>query len=445
VLTFWFFQKFQLRENDSKSVLGRLKNDKEGRKEHGILYMKQHSSSNLYSWYGKDVCITPGHDASLSSNGKCICRKGWSGKRCGIPQKLRDENWMKDPNLLASMQIKKEPRRIIYILSDFFYDFTILELNLKHIGDMIDVFIISEDQSLYSYRNGSLLSRFQDGYLSYYQDRFLYVNLTNLDSKSSVDKLHYTVDQGLRLVSDMRPDDVILFATPQDIYSKKFLIFLKVFHNYPLPIHCKQEKYLYGLYYKLLDDHQLQDYNSKLIKMQKTGSTGQIIPAKNSKSKISKTSHYNDTVLSPIYGSDDWPNTCAISVHTFSLIFEGKVKRLNNEEHLYKDKIKKFYNNLQQPLFPWIYPTAGISCHLCATNTQIFYKLQRLHDTRTPNWFVRNDLENNLEYISLLKAGGLDEYRKGAVPGSDSDKYLDDIGNRKFEMVKVVMHLQEVL
>ena len=431
MIAIWFF--FPEKEAYSDSVLGRLKNELKNRPDDGILYLKDNPNHGLFSWYGKDVCIYEGHSPAGSKPGHCLCKEGWAGKRCGLPEDLLLTKWLSDPLLVAGMQASNRPRRIVYVISDFFYDSKVLEINLKFLGNLLDVVIISEDENIYKYKNESLLSMFHQRFLQEYHNKFVYINISHISSSSHVDKMQYTLDRGLQLLSDVRIDDILLIGTPNDIFDRKFLVFLKVFHNYPVPIHCDQRKLLYGPHWKSpgVVGHSLANEKQEIIYKKVNSISHQnkssVVTKSNEKitsEEDSKT--FSNLKLLELYGhnlkssavTSNWPVTCALSIHLFNLVFEGKFSRMSQEKLLYKDPHLSLFDNAKMPVFPWIFPNTGWSCHFCHSNKYILRKLEHYPYTKTPDWVINNNDKTNLDFINHLRITGQDENLEQALPNS---------------------------
>ena len=414
----WYYSKHHTALNSSDSILSRLQRvrSSSSHSEEGILHLRGDSleSQQLFSWYGKDVCITEGHNQSLSQEGKCICKSQWAGKRCGLPRSLLKATWMSDINLVKALQVRRKPKQIVVVINDFILDFDLLELNVRVIADIVDVFIISENCNIYAAQNQSLLSKIQNGFLQTYHDKFVYVNLNDSMCESFIDCLHYTTDKGLKLISGMRPDDLLLFSSSEVLFNREFILFLKVFHNYPLPIQChRSTKFLYDFSWKLPDNIYYKSSKPSSVTTSKINNR-----EKRTESDSKEFSNRRFVQLYPFIkekSGDDDLYFCAISIHLFTNVFENKVNRLNDIELLYKEKHQTFFDSLRQPVFPWKYHGSHTSCHFCQHNDGIYFKVLRLRSASLLG-VTADDKEKIMERIKILRHEGKDEFKNKAMP-----------------------------
>lgn len=472
----WYFSG---KKQSQKSLLIRLGDGSDPSVLPGILHLADDPALDVFKWYGADACVKEGSDPSLSTSGHCSCLPGWGGKRCGLPQSLLGVRWMTEPVLVAGLQVRKRPRRILLVVSDFLQDFRLLELNFRTLADLVDVFIVGEVESRYTRRNESLVSRVRRGYAKEYHEKIVYVNISDHSASSPIDKLHYTTDRGLRLLSDLRTDDILLFATAEHVFNRDFVVFLKLFHNYPQPVLCDTKKYLYGFHWKVGDgvdrDLQKRVYSTNQYHLARKGrsvdgqgANGRVNQVRDGaksvnskkngekasndkngssgKKEVMEETHLKTTTpgldslqFADLYGAfpllmaekqlSSLPRTCALSVHLFSNVFESKVTRLHDEELIFKPQHLTFFESLQQPLFPWTYSNSGWVCHLCMmTPPTIFEKLHAQSPKDRPKWFDAKRYRDMLQVISDLKAAGKDEYLRQAV---ETGIRLDDADSLK--------------
>ncbi|XP_066955137.1 uncharacterized protein [Macrobrachium rosenbergii] len=107
---FWFFQPM----DPAKQFLKRLFT--EGGQT--ILHLRDQPTVTMYATYGKDLCVREGTLVKASSEGNCVCRPGWKGKRCGVPEIMQRTDWMQNPELSKNIQLRKRPRRVILLMRE---------------------------------------------------------------------------------------------------------------------------------------------------------------------------------------------------------------------------------------------------------------------------------------------------------------------------------------
>lgn len=307
----------------------------------------------------QQVCIREGSESTLTADGKCMCRPGYGGKRCGLPHSVLQLPWMAEKELVAGLQVRKKPRRLILVINDFFYDFDMLELSVRMLADLVEVFIIGEAEIDYGDRkNDTLVAALQRGYLQEDHHKLVYVNISHVSGANPLEKLHATTDGGLRLLSDIRPDDILIFSNPEQLFSRDFLMFLKIFHNYPQPVICQLDKYLHGLYWKVINptssDNEIivrvaNNFDSSLKRDHNAGSDayhlrrrGKRSAVANAKESPEKDEYSEEVITTPSYNNILYVNrfgessiapgesggVCGVSVHVFSTVFNNKVMNI---------------------------------------------------------------------------------------------------------------------
>lgn len=355
-LGFWFFSQPL---DPPKEFLRRLFN--EGGQS--ILHLIDQPMSTYYSVFGKDMCVKEGTVTENSSQGNCVCRDGWVGQRCGVPKVIQRTEWMKDRELTQKLQLKKRVRRVI-LVTPFSYENDIFETNVNELNELVDVFVIGEtNYTLANIQNSlPLLVKLKSGWLKDYQKKIIYVpvNEKDLMTGTLTQKLFNT---GLRLVSDIRPDDLLILTTGEEILNRDVVTFLKLFQGYPLPVKCQFKHYLYGFYWQVLE-----------------GSTN------------STTSQ-----------------VCAVSFQFLANAFEYQVSRLQAGSILEEDL--NFFTANEQEVAEWTIPQAGWKCHLCLSVQNIFQKFLHYPQRLRPKWFSEYS-SSMLPFIQRLVKFGQDENLK---------------------------------
>ncbi|XP_045597385.1 beta-1,4-mannosyl-glycoprotein 4-beta-N-acetylglucosaminyltransferase [Procambarus clarkii] len=349
----WFFSRHL---DPSKEFLRRLLN--EGGQS--ILHLTDQQMSNYYYLFGKDICVKAGTLAEKSSEGNCVCKTGWSGRRCGLPGIIQRTEWMQNPELSKNLQLKKRVRRVILVTS-FSYEFDIFEINVKELHELVDVFVIGEANCTLCYTKNSLslFNKLKDGWLKDFQSKIIYVPVHDKDLKNG-SFMQNLVHSGLRLVSDVRPDDLLILTSGEEILNRDIVGFLKLFQGYPLPVMCQYRNYLYGFYWQWI----VGDSN------------------------ITR------------------PQTCAVSFQFLANAFEYQVPRLRTGKILEEDL--NFFTTNEQPVAEWTISKAGWRCHLCLSVQNIFNKFMDYPQNLRPKWFTESS-SNMLPFIQRLIKFGQDE------------------------------------
>lgn len=178
------------------------------------------------------------------------------------------------------------------------------------------------------------------------------------------------IHSGLRLVSDVRPDDLLILTNGEEILNRDVVVFLKLFQGYPLPVKCQYRNYLYGFYW----------HNSQV------------------------SSNITD------------PQICAVSFQFLANAFEYQISRLQAGNVLEEDL--NFFTTNEQPVAEWTIAEAGWRCHLCLSVQNIFYKFMDYPHNLRPKWFTESS-SSMLPFIQRLMKFGQDEA-------------LDPVGNAEF-------------
>ncbi|XP_022240790.1 beta-1,4-mannosyl-glycoprotein 4-beta-N-acetylglucosaminyltransferase-like [Limulus polyphemus] len=110
-----------------------------------------------------------------------------------------------------------------------------------------------EDES-----SSPLLSKLQEGFLKKFHSKIIYVSIDDISSigfESIEDSAWEYVSQmelwknGLKMLSDFRPDDMFVFSKMADIPSRDVLLFFKLYNGFPEPIgfHLRTVMYNFAL------------------------------------------------------------------------------------------------------------------------------------------------------------------------------------------------------
>lgn len=398
-----------------------------------ILHLRDQPHTVHFSPSGNELCVREGTDEEVSTGGKCVCLPGWKGRRCGVPQVLQRLGWMHSPGVIKNLQLRRRAKRLIMI-SPFTLEFDILEANVVGLSDLVDVFVVGEvnrtTTSFYpsfsnisttsatdpqvtptaSYTNHTvaslpLLTRLQGGWLREHQHKIVYVPVLESDLKGGGSFLQTLVYFALRLVSDLRPDDLLLLTTGEEILRRDVTVFLKLFHGYPMPVRCHYKQHLYGFFWQVeegMEKNLMSNSNGNVDKQQMTNIT------LNEKEQMS-----NSTV--------NEPDICAVSIHFFSNAFEYEVSQLQ------KGKIPEeslaFLSTADEPYLDWTIEEAGWRCHVCLPAESIFHKFLNTPLALQPKWFSESP-SSMLPFIHrLIKFGQNENLEKigiARIPSQES-------------------------
>lgn len=292
-----------------------------------------------------------------SSDAQCVCRTGWSGRRCGVPATLRMARWLHDPKLTKALQLRRRVKRVI-MLVPLMHEYEIFEANVNALHDIVDVFVVGERSSnLSEHATLPLLDRLKTGWLGDHQDKFVYVAMHG-DAPHNASLIQTLVHDGLRLLSDIRPDDLLVLTTGEEIVNRDVLVFLKLFQGYPLPIRCQFSQFLFGYFWR-----------------------------------VERSSRST-------------PEICILSIKFFANAFEYQTAALADGR--IASDTQAFLTTKDQPLQDWALPEVGWRCHLCLEVPTLFEKFAGLPQSSRPRWFSDSPGEM-LPFLQRLIKAGQDE------------------------------------
>ena len=337
-----------------------------------ILHLKDQPSYHYYATFGKELCVRESTVVEESSDTRCVCLTGWSGRRCGIPAVLQRSTWIHDPELTKNLQLRRRVKRVILLLP-LSHEFDILETNVNGLRGLVDVFIIGE-RKLSNRVSLPLLDKLKNGWLGDHQDKFVYVPARE-DYLRNASLIQWIVHDGLRLLSDIRPDDLLILTSGEEIINRDILVFLKLFQGYPLPVRCQFNHYIYGFFWRVENNR----------------------------------------------NSTDIPQICILSVNFFANAFQYQMSEL--EDGNISKESRDFLNTKDQPVQEWTIPEVGWKCHLCLSVFNIFDKFTNLPQGLRPKWFSDSP-SSMMPFIHRLVKFGQDEnlYQVGSanLPTKDS-------------------------
>ncbi|XP_076356053.1 beta-1,4-mannosyl-glycoprotein 4-beta-N-acetylglucosaminyltransferase-like [Tachypleus tridentatus] len=209
----------------------------------------QEDMNSLYTEISENVwCFTQGLNyISSKKDSKCICLTGWYGVDCGLPESVWSSELLLD-GTRPGVWIKRRdrPRRVINGVV-FTIDYDLLEIRVNELNSSVDAFLVAE-QNCSTMEDDSpppLFSKLQEGFLKKFHSKIIYVSINDISSlgfESIEDSAWEYVSQmelwknGLKMLSDFRPDDMLIFSKMSDIPSRDVLLFFKLYDGFPEPV-----------------------------------------------------------------------------------------------------------------------------------------------------------------------------------------------------------------
>lgn len=195
----------------------------------------------------------------LSSFCRCICKPGWSGVQCNVPDIVLYSDAQR---FTDRMTLRASSRRVINAIS-FNVEFELLEARLHELRDLVDVFVIYESNyTLFGDPKPlRLFNRLLKGYLGEFHSRifYLFCGTYPLDRREEgwVPEQYartYIGQEGMKHVTGTKPDDLFLYTDADELPSRDALLFLKLNDGYPEPFGVSLRWSVYGFFWHQYDN-----------------------------------------------------------------------------------------------------------------------------------------------------------------------------------------------
>lgn len=205
-------------------------------------------------------CFINGTNMKISmKNKECVCRFDYFGSDCGIPDSVWFGHFKQfETNMISSGLVKREtPRRVIQTMV-VNHEFELFEARVRHYGDTVDAYIILE--SNYSEhgdkKNLDFFYKLSIGWLSEYQDKFLYIFLSFFHPDAVKDGWFavsyprtFMGKHGLPRLLNLKEDDLVIYNDADEIPDRNVLTFLKLYDGYTEPIKLSYRWTIFGYYW----------------------------------------------------------------------------------------------------------------------------------------------------------------------------------------------------
>lgn len=192
---------------------------------------------------------------------ECICRAGWHGDSCSIPDSLYYSYRRYSMTSAEKRHLrlrKKTARRIIYAAL-FNHEFDMLEALLNEHFQLVDVFILLESTytSFGTRKPLRLLPRLHRGYLRKFHSKIMYLYCDHFPTGGR--KRGWKADsyfrsllgkKGLINIHNLKDDDLFVVVDIDEIPSSDSLAFLKFYNGYPEPFGLRLRYSMFGYFWK---------------------------------------------------------------------------------------------------------------------------------------------------------------------------------------------------
>ena len=194
---------------------------------------------------GNATCFIRGTNWEKSAKLKeCACERGYFGPHCGIPQSAWESHFKSHKRSLYKLKPRKTPRRIVHGLQ-VNHELDLYEARLEILKDVVDVYIMLESNysSYGEPKPLTFLQKLQTGWMSRYQDSLLYVLLPFFPKAGESNGWYadaflrlYLGKAGIKLVDNLRDDDIFLLLDADELPTAEALLFLKLFDGWKEPV-----------------------------------------------------------------------------------------------------------------------------------------------------------------------------------------------------------------
>ena len=160
------------------------------------------------------------------------------------------------------MKPRKHPRRLIHGLQ-VNHETDMFEARLNMLNEAVDVYLLLESNYT-SYGSGkplTFLNKFQEGWLSQFQDKILYILLPFFPKQGETDGWfadsflrQYLGTRGMPMISNLQDDDIFLLLDADELPTKESLMFLKAYDGWTEPVQFGFRWTNFGFYWLVTEE-----------------------------------------------------------------------------------------------------------------------------------------------------------------------------------------------
>ena len=174
----------------------------------------------------------------------CVCLPKYFGPHCGIPESAWNSYYKTYQNEAKKLKPRNTPRRLIHGLQ-VNHEFDLFEARMEMLENIVDVYLLLESNYT-AYGSGkelSFLEKFRTGWLQQYQSKIQYIFLSFFPKEAETNGWYadsflrfYLGKHGMKLVDNLRDDDVFLLLDADELPTPESLMFLKLFDGWTEPV-----------------------------------------------------------------------------------------------------------------------------------------------------------------------------------------------------------------
>lgn len=351
---------------------------------------------------GKHVCSNVG-TVNVSLTTGCLCRHGWYGLDCGIPDMVYFP--LSELGFVDKLRRRQRPRRVIHAFN-INHEFDLVEAKLNELVDVVDVFVICE--SNYTAHGDQKQLRFLDrlaaGFLAPFHPKIVYVFLDHFPENGTIygwvadDYLRtFLGRQGLSQIAGTRPDDVFLLSDADEIPRKEALLFLKLYDGWPEPVALHMRWFYYGFFWKHRSPWKIVSATS--LKMLKVTFDNDAICVRRTEKCINRK-RFGDE------GNSRQEKTFPVTIHKNTVSGKKNLKKGGVPDYS-TDKQKSAGDTLAY--FEWtigdMKHPAGWHCSWCFSPDGIIIKMTSAQNGDFPRWGDYPELQNRTKINEMIVSG----------------------------------------
>ena len=207
---------------------------------------------------GDSECYKAGTDFNLSSTaGKCQCLQKYFGPHCGIPESAWHSYYRTHSKELNKLRPRKLSRRLIHGLQ-VNHEIEFFEARMKMLDNAVDVYLLLESNYT-AYGSGKdllFLEKLSSGWLSEYHQKIQYIFLSFFPKEAETSGWYadsflrsFLGQQGMKMLENVRDDDIFLLTDADELPSPESLLFLKMFDGWTEPVKFSFRWNVYGFFW----------------------------------------------------------------------------------------------------------------------------------------------------------------------------------------------------
>ncbi len=218
-------------------------------------FILEDDKTEYFTTIGNLICAKHGTNINISTSKQCVCKGGWQGEHCSIPDVVVASN-LRNQDVLKP---RNNPRRIIQAFP-FNMEFNMLEARFAEVGDIVDVFMILESNytAYGDPKDLYLLQRLRKGHFNNVACKILHIFLPYFPPEAysngwAADDLtrNYIVSHGVaHQLSGYRHDDIFILNDADEVPNRDTILFLKLHDGYSEPFGFNYQLNSFGFFWK---------------------------------------------------------------------------------------------------------------------------------------------------------------------------------------------------